>query len=161
MPAPRYIRDSAHSGTGDRLRQMARESGREIVLDREWLVNSRRALEASEYAREQGKHGDFHRVVFGKFYGEGQDISRWDVLHAAAEEVGLDPDEMQRQTESGRYKEKVDATIERAHALGITGVPAYVVGDRYLIMGAQPYEVFQEVMERLEHERLSETEVSP
>ncbi|MFW5942224.1 MAG: hypothetical protein ACOC9X_02790 [bacterium] len=36
--------------------------------------------------------------------------------------------------------------MRQARQLGITGVPAYVLGDRYLIMAAQPYEVFQEVM---------------
>lgn len=136
-------------GVDERLRQMARESGREIVLDREWLVNSRRALEAAEYAREQGKHEQFHEVVFRKFYGEGQDMSRWEVLRDGAAEVGLDPDAMQEAVASGRYSKVVDNHIREAHSMGISGVPAYVLGEKYLIMGAQPYGVFQQAMERL------------
>ena len=149
MPVPQYIKQSAQRGTHERLRQMAQESGRNIVFSDRW-ANSRRALEASEYAREQGRHEEFHRIVFRKYYGEGQDMSRWDVLRAAAEEAGLDPDEMQEKTESGRYEEIVDSHIREARQLGITGVPAYVLGNRYLIMGAQPYEVFQEVMAEFE-----------
>ena len=151
-PAPDYVRQTARNAVGERLRQMARESGREIVLDRKWIPSSRRALEASEYAREQGRHGPFHTIVFGKYYGEGQDISEWDVLRAAAEEAGIDPDEMQRETESGHYAAVVDEHTRQAHALGITGVPAYILGDKYLIMGAQPYELFQEVMAELHSE---------
>lgn len=152
QPAPAYVRQTARNAVGERLRQMARESGREIVLEREWIPSTRRALEASEYAREQGRHGAFHRIVFGKFYGEGKDISDWDVLRAAAVEAGIDPEEMQQKTESDRFKAVVDEHTRRAQALGITGVPAYVLGDKYLIMGAQPFELFQEVMAELRSE---------
>jgi predicted DsbA family dithiol-disulfide isomerase len=127
---------------------MAQESGREMVF-MDWMPNSRRALEASEYAREKGQHAAFHKIVFRKFYGEGQDMSEWAVLREAAEEVGLDPDEMQRETESGTYQDVVDEHIRQAQTMGITGVPAYVLGERYLIMGAQPYALFQQVMAEL------------
>lgn len=152
QPAPAYVRETARNAIGERLREMALESGREIVLDRDWIPNTRRPLEASEYAREQGRHGTFHRIVFGKFYGDGEDISNWDVLRAAAVEVGIDPEEMERETESGRFKAIVDEHTQRAQALGITGVPAYVLGNKYLIMGAQPYDMFQQVMAELQSE---------
>ena len=116
------------------------------------IPNSRRALEASEYAREQGKHDDFHRVVFQKFYGEGQDMSDWAVLRAAAEEVELDSDEMQQKTDGGDYKTAVDEKFNTARMMVITGVPAYILGDKYAIIGAQPYEVFQQTMTRLKAE---------
>ena len=147
-PLSEYIRRAHAGGAAARLRQLAQESGRDIVF-MDWTPSSRRALEASEYAREQGKHEAFHHTVFQKFYGEGQDMSKWDVLRAAADEVGLDPDEMERETESGKYHVVVDRHIQQAHAMGITGVPAYVLGERYLIMGAQPYELFQQVMAEL------------
>jgi predicted DsbA family dithiol-disulfide isomerase len=149
-PVPEYVRAAARNGTHDRLRQMARESGRDMVFG-DWMPSSRRALEASEYAREQGKHEEFHKIVFRKYYGEGQDMSDWGVLRAAAEEAGLDPDEMQEETESGKYSFVVDRHIRQARQMGITGVPAYVLGNRYLIMGAQPYQVFQEVMAELQN----------
>lgn len=148
---PEYVKRAHAGGAADRLRQMAGESGREIVFT-DWMPSSRRALEASEYAREQGKHDAFHEVVFHKFYGEGQDMSDWDVLRAAAEEVGLDADEMQQETESGKYGPMVERHIREAHGKGITGVPAYVIDERYLIMGAQPYELFQQVMAKLEED---------
>ena len=74
------------------------------------------------------------------------------MLRAAAEEVGLDPDEMQQKTDNGLYKTAVDEKFAAAHAMGITGVPAYILGDKYAIIGAQPYEVFQQTMTRLEAE---------
>jgi predicted DsbA family dithiol-disulfide isomerase len=140
------------AGTRGRLLQMAHAAGLEMVFA-EHIPNSRRALEVTEYARAQGKGQEFHRVVFRKFYGEGQDISRWEVLHAAAQEVGLNADAMQRETESGRYTADFNAQIEEAYALGITGVPTYILNDRYAIVGAQPYKVFQRAIARLESEK--------
>ena len=56
---------------------------------------------------------------------------------------------MREATESGQYAAVVDEHIRNAHDVGITGVPAYILGNRYLIMGAQPYDVFRQVMAEL------------
>ncbi len=119
----------------------------------EVIPNSRRALEAAEYAREQGKHPAFHKAVFHKLYAEGQDIARWEVLRDAAEMVGLDSNEMQRKTGSGAYTAFVDAQKARLISLGATGVPLFVFDDKYVIIGLRPYEAFQEVMAHLSKEK--------
>ena len=147
MALPSHVRNS-FGGMSERLLEMAQDSGREMVIP-EKIPSSRRALEATEYAREQDKHAEFHQIVFRKFYGEGQDMSDWAVLYAAAEEIGLNPGEMQAHTESGIYKPVVDKIHAEAVALGITGVPAYIFDNRYAIVGAQPYDVFQKLMARL------------
>ncbi|NIP54151.1 MAG: DsbA family oxidoreductase, partial [candidate division Zixibacteria bacterium] len=119
MPLPPYIRAN-FDAMSRRLQEMAKEGGMEMVMSAEKMPNSRRALEAAEYAREKGCHEAFHRVVFRRFYGEGEDLGSWQMLRAAAAEVGLDPDEMQRVTEHGHYREGVDAQIAEARSMGIT-----------------------------------------
>ncbi len=119
----------------------------------EVFPNTRRALEASEYARAHSRHEEFHRIVFRKLWGEGQDIYKWSVLRDAAEEAGLDADEMQRETESGRYHSILDSELERALALCIQAVPTYIVNDRYSVVGAQPFAVFEDIIDRLAKEQ--------
>ena len=139
----------------ERLHQMARANGMEMISpDR--IPNTRIAHEATEYAREHGKDQEFHRIVFHKYYGEGQDIGRWDVLRAAAEEAGLNADDLEHQVTAGRYTATVAEQIEEAYALGITGVPTYVLNNRYAIVGAQPYEVFEKALQQLTAEVDSE-----
>ena len=147
MPLSAYIH-TRFDAMSRRLKQMAGEVGLDMVTI-EIIPNSRRALEAAEYARQQGQHEVFHRAVFQQLFAKGQDISRWEVLHAAAEEAGLAPEAMQQATEAGQFQLAVEAQINGARALGITGVPTYIFNDRYAIVGAQPYETFQEVMVRL------------
>ena len=147
MELPAYLQAQV-SSTTERLRQMARANGMEMVSPVR-IPNTRLAHEATEYAREQGKADDFHRIVFRKYYGEGQDIGQWEVLRAAAEEAGLNADEMEPLVTGRRYTTTVEDQVEEAFALGITGVPTYVLNDRYAIVGAQPYEVFEQALQRL------------
>jgi len=133
----------------DMLREEARQAGLEMVVP-EIIPKSRRALEAAEYIREQGQHDAFHKLVFHKFYGQGQDLSDWRVLQDAAEEVGVDAGAMQRKTESGHYAPIIDRRMAELRALGATGVPLYIFDAKYAVIGLQPYAAFQEVMEHIE-----------
>jgi predicted DsbA family dithiol-disulfide isomerase len=147
MPLPERLRAHMKDATA-RLQQMARAAGLEMVSP-EVIAYSRWALEATEYARRQGKLEVFHRVVFRKYYGEGQDIGQWGVLRAAAEEAGLNPEAMQAAVEAGQFSAVLEDHIRQATAWGITAVPTYIVGDEYEIVGAQPYSVFEQALTRL------------
>jgi predicted DsbA family dithiol-disulfide isomerase len=123
---------------------MARDAGLPIV-DRDWISNSRIALEASEYAREAGMFDAFHRHVFHAYFAEGRDIGRLNEIKAIGAEAGLDPDELEQAITSGRYAERVNEDLTLAARIGLTGVPAFILGNRAII-GAQPYEAFEHVM---------------
>ena len=150
MDLPAYILEKVATTT-NRLKNTAAAYGMDFVHVQR-LFNTRRAHEATEYARQQGKAEEFHRTVFQKVYGLGLDISTWDVLRDAALETGLDADEMQRKVESGEYTKLVAGQVAQAQALGVTGVPMYVLNNRYGIVGSQPYEVFKQAIARLEAE---------
>lgn len=134
--------------TRRRLAAVAAEGGLAEVYP-EHIPNSRRALEATEYAEQQGSGEEFHRAVFRKRYVEGLDISSWDVLRAAATEAGLDPDELQRETGGGRYRAIVEQKAEAAREMGIHAVPTYVINDEYRIVGVQPFETFRQAIEQI------------
>jgi len=120
------------------------------------IYNTRLAHEATEYARVHGKGNEFHKVVFRKVYAEGLDPSQWEVLCSAAEEVGLDADEMQHEVEAEKYMADVVDKVRWAYQIGVTGVPTYVINNRYAIVGAQPYEVFKGALEQIEQQTTDE-----
>jgi predicted DsbA family dithiol-disulfide isomerase len=135
----------------DRLRAEAQKAGLPMVIP-ELIPKSRRALEATEYTREHGRYAAFHELVWRKFYGEGEDLSSWAMLRGAAAAVGLDADEMQRETEKGMYTAVIDAHLHELAALGATGVPLFIFNQKYAVIGLRPYNAFQEVMEHIEQE---------
>jgi predicted DsbA family dithiol-disulfide isomerase len=152
---PERIKRARANGSEERLRQIAESYGMEFVSTKR-IYNTRLAHEATEYARVHGKGNEFHKVVFRKVYAEGQDPSQWDVLRSAAEEVGLDAEEMQREVESEKYMATVVDQVRWAYQIGITGVPTYVINNRYAIVGAQPYEVFKSALEQIMNQQPDE-----
>jgi predicted DsbA family dithiol-disulfide isomerase len=135
------------------MHQMAADVGLPVV-DRDWISNSRKALEAAEFAREQGKFDPFHRGVFHAYFAEGRDIGKLDVLRDIARLSDLDEEALAVALEEGRYAARVDEDVSLAWRIGFSGVPAFILGNR-AIVGAQPYEVFEQVMELLGREKRS------
>ena len=148
MDLPDYILRARANGSEERLKSLADMHGLKFKST-ERIYNTRIAHEATEYAREQGRGNEFHRVVFRKVYADGQDTGKWDVLRSAAEEVHLDADDMQTIVEGGKYTADVARQVMWAQQIGITGVPTYVINDRYAVVGAQPYEAFKNVLAQI------------
>ena len=152
---PDHVKRARANGSEERLRQIADSYGMKFVSTKR-IYNTRRAHEAAEYAREHGQGNEFHKVIFRKVYAEGEDPSQWEVLRSAAEEVGLDADEMQREVESEKYLANVADQVRWAYQIGVTGVPTYVIDNRYAIVGAQPYEVFKDALEQIAQQKPDE-----
>ena len=152
MDLPEYIRRARANGSEERLAQLAAQHGLKFVSTKR-IYNTRIAHEATEYAREHGRANEFHKIVFRKVYAEGQDPADWQVLCDAAKEAGLNADEMQVQVEAGTYTAEVARQVEQAYQLGISGVPTYVINDRYALVGAQPYQVFKRTLARIMNEK--------
>ena len=147
-----YIKQARANGSEERLRSIATSYGMEFKST-ERIYNTRLAHEATEYAREHGKGAEFHKVVFRMVYAEGKDPSQWDVLRSAAQEAGLDGEALQKDVESEKYKVNVEEQVRWAYQIGVTGVPTYVINDRYAIVGAQPYEVFKNALEQIMNQK--------
>jgi len=142
---PERVKQARAKGSEDRLIQIANLYGMKFESTKR-IYNTRLAHEATGYARKHGKANEFHRIVFRKVYADGMDISQWDVLRSAAEEAGLNGDEMQNEVEGGKYTAEVEAQVQQAYQIGVSGVPTYVINNRYAIVGAQPYEVFKHAL---------------
>ena len=145
---PERVKQARAAGSEERLSQLAASYGMKFVSTKR-IYNTRRAHEATEYARDHGRGAEFHSIVFRKIYAEGLDISQWDVLRSAAEEAGLDADEMQREVEAGKYTANVEQQVAQAYRMGVSGVPTYVIDHRYAVVGAQPYDVFKRALEQV------------
>jgi predicted DsbA family dithiol-disulfide isomerase len=135
----------------DNMRQMAADGG--IDMKRPPVIpNTRKAHEATEFAREVGSNGtllDFHRAVFHAYWTEERNIGDADVLCDVAEACGLDRGALKSALDDGRYTEAVEEQIQWARAVGVTGVPTVIYEGRFAVVGAQDYEVFLDVAKRV------------
>jgi predicted DsbA family dithiol-disulfide isomerase len=68
------------------------------------------------------------------------------VLRQVATRAGVDVAGMEAAVSEDRFGDYLDARRAEAEELMINGIPAHVIADRYLVMGAQPYDLFERVM---------------
>ena len=119
------------------------------MKQRDVIINSRRALGAAEFAREHDRFDEMHRALL-KAHWEGTGrLEDVDDLVRIGSEAGLDPDELRQAILENRYDEVIDENRRAATSVGIDAIPAHIFGRRYLVMGAQPYEVFKQVLDKL------------
>ncbi len=108
------------------------------------VSNSRLALEAGEFAKEQGRFDQFHHAVFESYFSQGKDIGDIDVLTQIAVSAGLDIRSFGNALRNGSYRRALEVVKENASRLGITAAPTFLLGDRDRIVGAQRIDVFRE-----------------
>lgn len=113
---------------------------------RNMTYNSRLAQELAKWADSKGAHA-IHDALYRAYFVDGRNISDPAALVAIAESVGLDGGEAARSLEARTFSDAVDADWSKARHLGITGVPTFVIGDQGVV-GAQPYEVLEELVRR-------------
>ena len=91
---------------------------------------------------------DLKEALLAAYFVRAEDVGDHEVLTAVATSAGLDDVRVKEVLTTDEYAHAVEADIGQARAYGATGVPFYVVDERYGVSGAQPAEVFSQVLER-------------
>jgi predicted DsbA family dithiol-disulfide isomerase len=115
--------------------------------ERTMTYNSRLAQELGKWADTQPGGEAIHDALFRAYFVESRDISRPAVLLEIAERVGLSVDGARDVLDRRTLKDAVDADWALSRQYGITGVPTFVAG-RYGVVGAQPYEALQALVQK-------------
>ena len=113
---------------------------------RSMTYNSRLAQELGKWADSIGQGGKLHDALFRAFFVDLVNLAEPEHLLKIAAAVGLPVDEARRVLEQRTFKEQVDRDWALSMQLGVTGVPTFV-GGGYKVVGAQPYEVLEKLME--------------
>ncbi len=115
--------------------------------ERTMTYNSRLAQELGKWADTQPGGEAIHDALFRAYFVEARDISQPAVLLDIVGRVGLSVDAAREVLEKRTFQAAVDADWELSRRYGVTGVPTFVVG-RYGVVGAQPYEALEELVQK-------------
>lgn len=88
-------------------------------------------------------------ALFRAYFQEGRDIGDHEVLADIADAIGLDAAVVHRLLESDADVEDIRARDAHAREMGITSVPTFIVGGRHAVPGAQPPELWAQVIDEL------------
>ena len=132
-----------------RIEETGAELGLHFSRGRTWSSNSHLALEAAEYAAETPHAADFHRAMFKAYFDDLEDIGQIDTIVRIGESVGLEPAPLREILQARAYQGQVDDGVRWAREVGVTGVPTFIIDDRWSVVGAQDYAVFESLMKKL------------
>lgn len=157
MLARRYRMSPAQAAQAqDRVTALAAEEGMSWRHDETWHVNTAAAHRLLHLALAEAgpaTQAALKEALWQAHFGEARNVADRGVLTELAVEVGLDADRVAAVLGSEEFAEAVEADVRRAAALGATGVPFFVIDDKFGISGAQPAELFGQALERAWAER--------
>lgn len=135
----------------DRVEAVAAEEGLLFRLGRARRANTVDAHRLLHLAHDVGgtaTQGRLKEALLAAYFVEGENPADHGALTRIATGAGLPADRVAEVLAGPEYVDAVEADVEQAAAYGAGGVPFFVVDSRYGVSGAQPVEVFAQVLER-------------
>ncbi|WP_179390443.1 DsbA family protein [Psychromicrobium silvestre] len=136
----------------EHVKTQAAGEGLNYDFDTLTVANSHLGHELIHFAAQQDLDGQLGLQDAAKerllklHFEEGGDIGDLDTLVSIAVELGLNAEKAREALAERDFEEAVDQDIAEAHALGIQGVPFFVIDRKYGISGAQGSEVFSQTL---------------
>ena len=115
--------------------------------NRTMTYNSRLAQELGKWADTQPGGEALHDALYRAYFVDARNIGDPDILVEIAQSVGLPAEEARAVLTERRFKDAVDADWAKSRQYGVTGVPTFVAA-RYGVVGAQPYEVLEQLLDK-------------
>lgn len=126
--------------------QMAKKEGLAFDFDRIKPNQTRWAHEVQKLAESMGIGDKSTNRLFKAYFEEGADLGDANTLIHLAVEIGLNEIEVRRIIEEEIYETEVKNDQRAARVLGIRSVPHFVFDDHRSLSGAQPVEIFKQVL---------------
>ncbi len=135
----------------DRMEAAAAEEGvlfRLAQAQRASTVDAHRVLHLALDEGGPARQAALKEELLAAYFVRAENVADHDVLRRTAERAGLSADAVAEVLVGDRYADAVERDVREAVALGAEGVPFYVVDRTYGVPGAQPAEVFTQVLEK-------------
>ena len=133
----------------DGMTAAAAEVGLQYDFDNGIINNTMNAHRLLHWAKAAGLQNELKERIFKAYYTEGIDTANIAELVRLAKETGLDPVQARKVLEENLYVNEVLQDQQEAAELGVQGVPFYVFNRKYAVSGAQPSEVFAQVLNKV------------
>jgi predicted DsbA family dithiol-disulfide isomerase len=134
---------------GDYVSNIAKEVGLHYDFDRAVTANTFLGHQLIHLAAKHGRQDAAKERLMAAYYSEGQNLNEVDTLVQLATEIGLDGTEARTALTEGTYANEVRYDEYQAQQINVRGVPYFVFADKYAVSGAQPSELFGEVLQKV------------
>ncbi len=136
----------ANEGIGSQ----AAEVGLTFNFDEMKPTNTFDAHRLAKFAATVGKEKEMTEKLLASYFTESKLISDHDVLVEIAQAAGIEKEEtLAVLNDSTKYANDVRIDEALAQQMGVTGVPFFVINQKYSISGAQPTETFRRALQQV------------
>lgn len=108
-------------------------------------LNAHRLL---RWSHSEGKQHDMAERLFIAYWNQGRDVGDVPTLSAIADEAGMDGKSVSARLATDEDADKVGQEIGIAHNMGISGVPCFVLAQKFGVMGAQEADKLAEAINK-------------
>ncbi|HIW34204.1 MAG TPA: DsbA family oxidoreductase [Candidatus Paenibacillus intestinavium] len=126
----------------------AAEVGLRFEFDNMYTANTFDVHRLMFLAQEKGMASTYVSTVLEAYFTHNVDIADHAELIKLAVQAGLSEEDAEQVLSSDRYATEVRADEQQASNVGISGVPFFVLNNKYAISGAQPQSVFLNALEQ-------------
>ncbi len=133
-----------------RIADTAKAAG--LAIDFDAIQRTPNTIDAHRLIHWSGLEGRQTATVtrlFKAYFENGQDIGDRAVLLDIAEGVGLDRAMIERLLDSDADIEDIRTRDAHARERGVTGVPTFVLANTHVLPGAQPTELWTQVLDEI------------
>jgi len=128
----------------------AKKAGVEMAMDKVVrLPNTLDAHRLIHWAGIEGKQTAMVSRLFRAHWREGEDIGDAATLARLAGEVGMETAAVARLLATDADADDILARDRDARSKGVTAVPTFLIAQQYVVSGAQPPEMWQQVIDEL------------
>lgn len=134
-----------------RVAQSGAAVGIEFHVEKARVANSFNSHRLIHFANANGKSHEAFEALHKAYFSDGVRIDDIDELVKVGVELGFEENELREILQSGAFSEDVRADEQRAREIGVTGVPFFLIDDRYAISGAQGTENFLAALNQIQN----------
>jgi predicted DsbA family dithiol-disulfide isomerase len=123
-----------------------------LALDLGAIARTPNTLDAHRLIHWAGLEGVQDAVVtalFAAYFMQGRDIGDHETLADIAAAAGMDRAVAARLLASDAERDAIAQRDAHARARGISGVPTFIVADTYVLTGAQPPDLWEQVIDEI------------
>lgn len=137
-----------------KLKSKASEIGLAYNPEKIVPTNSFDAHRLIKLATKYGLAGKAQQQLFEAYFVEGKHIGRYDILKRIGDKIGLDGEAVDGLFAGDFFTDEVKADEWEANKMGIRGVPYFLFERKYAISGAQPADIFLDILRKFTTESL-------
>jgi predicted DsbA family dithiol-disulfide isomerase len=132
----------------DNVVNMASNAGLNYNFDKAVVANSFDAHRLIQLAKTLNLGDQAEELLFKAYFIEGKDIADHTILMNLGKEIGIDEEKLKTMLQSDEFSNRVETDIYEAAQVGVSGVPFFVIDNRFAISGAQPVSVFLQTLQK-------------